>query len=52
MLILVMLWAIKPLFKFIFPLGHRHGQGAHVLPFIGDSNSGQQVSEGSEEDKT
>ncbi|EIW72542.1 hypothetical protein M231_03477 [Tremella mesenterica] len=41
----VVLWAIRPLYKFIFPLGHRHGEGAHttevdVVPPIPASSAG------------
>jgi hypothetical protein len=28
--LIIVVWAARPLFKFIFPLGHRHGEGAHV----------------------
>ncbi|ORX37430.1 hypothetical protein BD324DRAFT_579732 [Kockovaella imperatae] len=30
LVLLVGLWAGRPLYKFIFPFGHRHGQGAHT----------------------
>ncbi|ORY34257.1 hypothetical protein BCR39DRAFT_586065 [Naematelia encephala] len=29
-LLILILWAARPLWKFLFPFGHRHGEGAHT----------------------
>ena len=29
-MVILNLWAMKPLFKYIFPFGHKPGQGAHT----------------------
>jgi len=28
--VILVIWAARPLWKFLFPLGHRHGEGAHT----------------------
>lgn len=38
--LILVLWAVRPLFKFIFPLGHEHGQGAHVRDDIAVAETG------------
>jgi len=35
--LILVLWAVKPLHSFLFPLGHRHGEGAHTRIHPGDS---------------
>lgn len=32
----MVLWAARPLYKFIFPLGHRHGEGAHTREYTAE----------------
>jgi hypothetical protein len=38
-LLILILWAARPLYKFIFPLGHRHGEGAHTREFTAEENN-------------
>jgi hypothetical protein len=32
----MVIWAARPLYKFIFPLGHRHGEGAHTREYTAE----------------
>ena len=34
--LILVIWAARPLYKFIFPLGHRHGEGAHTREYTAE----------------
>lgn len=34
--LIMVLWAARPLYKYIFPLGHRHGEGAHTREYTAE----------------
>lgn len=48
-MIILIIWAIRPLYTFIFPLGHKHGEGAHTHAFEGEVIPNGQHGHGSDE---